>query len=183
MQEIDGRIGWYAGASVSRAGVFEARALHYDNRGEQTVFDGKQYAWLTRFDSYGLRLELPGNVHLVGQHMRGDTHMGRTMEGYEAVDVPFQTTFGLVSIPLRKHRLTLRYERFETEDVDALPSLDPNDEEGTAWTLAYLFQASDAVRLAVEVIHVEADRAVRPLLELPARTDETMLQVSWRVAF
>ena len=51
------------GASVSRSGIVEARALHYDNRGDQTVFDGKQYAWLTRFDSYGVRLEL-GDVHL-----------------------------------------------------------------------------------------------------------------------
>jgi len=182
MVEIDGRVGWYAGATVSRSGLVEARALHYDNRGDQTVFDGKQYAWMTRFDSFGLRLEL-GDVHLVAQHMRGDTHMGRTRQGYEAVDAPFETTFGLVSVPVRRHRLTFRYERFETDDDDALAVLDPNQEDGTAWTLAYAFQATDALRLAVEVLHVEADRAVRPLQGRPIGSDETLLQVSWRLAF
>jgi hypothetical protein len=183
MAEIDGRLGWYAGATLSRSGIFEARALHYDNRGDQTVFDGWQYAWLTRFDSYGLRVELPGGVHLVGQHMRGDTHMGRTLIGYEAVDVPFATSFGLLSIPVRRHRLSFRYEWFETDDTDALPLLDPNQEDGSAWMVAYAFEATDAVRLAVEVVHLEAERAVRPLQGFPLRTEETLLQVSCRVAF
>jgi hypothetical protein len=183
MLEVDGRIGWYAGATLSRSGVFEARALHYDNRGDQTVFDGWQYAWRTRFDAYGVRIVLPGDIHLVGQHMRGDTHMGRTLAGYEAVDVPFETSFGLLSIPARRHRLTLRYERFETRDEDALPALDPNEEDGTAWTAAYSFEATDAMRLALELIHVEADRVVRPLQGFPLRSEETLVQLSWRVAF
>jgi len=183
MVEVDGRLGWYAAVSVRRSGVFEARALHYDNRGDQTVFDGHQYAWKTRFQAYGLKIELPGNVHLLGQHMRGDTHMGVTRAGYEAVDVPFYTTFGLVSIPAGRHRFTARYERFETEDDDALPMLDPNTEDGSAWTVAWLFDATDAVRLAVEVLHVEADRDVRLLQGLPLHSDETQLQVSWRLAF
>ena len=115
--------------------------------------------------------------------MRGDTHMGRTLTGYEAVDVPFATSFGLLSIPVRRHRLSFRYEWFETDDTDALPLLDPNQEDGSAWMVAYAFEATDAVRLAVEVVHLEAERAVRPLQGFPLRTEETLLQVSCRVAF
>lgn len=183
MVEIDGRVGWYAGGSLEHSGRFELRGLHYDNRGDQTVFDGKQYAWLTRFDAFGLRVELPRGIELVGQHLRGDTHMGRTPTGAEAVMVPFQTTYGLLSVPIRRHRLTVRYERFKTEEEDALPDLDPNDESGSAWTAAYVFEATEQQRIAVEVIRVEADRRIRPLQGFPESTDETLVQVSWRIAF
>lgn len=184
MVEIDGRVGWYAGARVARSGTFEARALRYDNQGLQTVFDGFQYAWLTRFSAFGLRWELPGGSHLVAQHLRGDTHMGRTPSGEEAVLVPFETTYGLVSVPIRRHRLTLRYERFETGDRDVLPSsLDPNQENGSAWTGCYMYEPTAQQRLAVELIRVEAERAVRPLQGFPLSTTETLLQLSWRIAF
>lgn len=183
MVEIDGRIGWYAAALVKRSGRFEARALRYDSRGKQTVFDGKQYAWLTHFDAFGLRLELPRRVQLIGQHLRGETYMGKTPTGDTLVAVPFRTTFGLVSVPIRRHRLSFRYERFRTEDEDVLPVLDPNDEHGSAWTACYAFEPTERQRLALEVIHVEADRAVRPALGLPLHETETLLQASWRIAF
>lgn len=183
MVEIDGRIGWYAGATVKRSGLFEARALRFDNRGEQTVFDGWQYAWMTRLSAFGLRLELPGRIHVLGQHMRGDTHMGRTPTGEEAVVVPFRTTYGLISVPVRRHRLSLRYERFRTEDEDVMPDLDPNDEDGSVWTACYAFEATPRQRLALEVIRVEADRTVRPALGAPLHGEETLVQVSWRTAF
>jgi len=183
MVEIDGRVGWYAGASLRRQGVGEARALRYDNRADQTVFDGWQYAWLTRFSAFGLRVELPRGITLLGQHMRGDTHMGRTPAGMEAVLVPFETSYALISVPIRRHRLTLRYDRFETDDTDALPELDPNGESGDAWTAAWIFEATDQIRIAVEAIRVDADRDVHLLQELPRSTEETLIQVSWRLAF
>src|SRR5262249_32583188 len=97
--EIDRRIGWYPGATAQRSGVFEARALHYDNEGDQTVFDGKQYAWMTHFNAFGLRVELPGRVHVLGQYMDGATYMGRTPDGQDLVDTSFSTAYGLVSAP------------------------------------------------------------------------------------
>jgi hypothetical protein len=183
MVEVDGRVGWYAGATVKRAGVFEARALRYDNRGLQTVFDGKQYAWLTRFDSFGLRVELPGRVHVLGQYLSGDTHMGRTPAGEEAVVVPFYAAYGLASVPVRRHRLSVRYDWFRTEDKDALRDLDPNDEDGSAWTASYAFEATKNLRFAAEVIRIESDRTMRPLLGAPLHAEETLLQVSWRTSF
>lgn len=181
--EIDGRIGWYAGAAMRRAGAFEARALRYDNQGERTVFDGKQYAWETRFNAFGLRVELPGRVHVLGQYMDGATYMGRTPAGEDAVDVPFTTAYALVSVPARRHRLSLRYDWFRTEDHDVLTGFDPNDEKGSAWTACYAFEATSRLRLAVEVIRLESDRTVRPLLGLPLHLEETLLQVSWRTDF
>lgn len=181
--EIDGKLGWYAAAAARRSGVFEARALRYDNRGKQTVFDGKQYAWFTRFNAFGLRVELPGRVHVLGQYMSGSTYMGKTPEGNDAVDVPFRAAYGLLTIPYRRHRLSVRYDWFRTEDHDVLAELDPNDEDGSAWTACYAFEATSRLRLALEVIRVESDRRVRPLLGGPLHAEETLLQVSWRTAF
>jgi hypothetical protein len=181
--EIDGRIGWYAAASAKRSGVFEARALHYDNEGDQAVFDGKQYAWLTRFNAFGLRVELPGRVHLLGQYMDGATYMGRTPAGEDLVDVPFAAAYGLVSAPVGRHRFSARYDWFRTEEHDLLTDFDPNSEDGSAWTACYAFEATPHLRLAAEVVHVESDRAVRPLLGSPLRLEETLFQVSWRTDF
>jgi hypothetical protein len=183
MVEIDGRVGWYAGATVRRSGVFEARALRFDNRGLQTAFDGKQYAWKTRFNSFGLRVELPGRVHVLGQYMEGDTHMGRTPAGGEQVLVPFYAAYGLASVPVRRHRLSVRYDWFRTEDRDVLPDLDPNGEDGSAWTACYAFEATRSLRFAAEVIRVESDRAMRPLLGGPPHAEETLVQLSWRTSF
>jgi hypothetical protein len=183
MVEVDGRIGWYGGAAVKRSGRFEARALRYDNRGLQTVFDGQQYAWMTRFNAFGVRVELPGRVQVLGQYMEGDTHMGRTPAGEEAVVVPFYAVYGLVSVPLRRHRLSVRYDWFRTEDEDGLGDLDPNAEDGEAWTACYAFEATKGLRFAAEVIRVESDRAIRPLLGDPLHAAETLLQVSWRTSF
>jgi hypothetical protein len=181
--EIDGRIGWYAGASARRSGVFEARAMRYDNEGDQIVFDGKQYAWMTRFNAFGLRVELPGRVHVLGQYMDGDTHMGRTPAGEEAVVVPFRTAYGLLSVPVSRHRFSIRYDWFETDDADVLTAFDPNDEDGSAWTACYAFEATPHQRIALEVVRVESDRAMRPLLGFPLHLEETLVQVSWRTAF
>lgn len=181
--EVDGRIGWYAGVAAKRTGVVEARALFYDNRADQTVFDGKQYAWWTHFNTFGLRLELPGRVHVLGQYMDGETYMGKTPADENQVEVPFRTVYGLVSVPYRRHRLSVRYEWFETEDHDVLPVLDPNAEDGSAWTACYAFEATPRQRIALEVVYVESDRAVRPLLGLPLHAEETLVQLSWRTSF
>ena len=181
--EIDGRVGWYAGASLHGGGRFDARALHYDSRGKQTVFDGKQYAWLTRFDAFGLRIELPQRIVLLSQHLRGETVMGKAPDGQDLVRAPFQTTYALLSVPLRRHRLSLRYERFLTRDQDALTALDPNQEDGDAWTACYAFEPSLRQRLALELVHVEAERAARRGAGLQPLARETLFQASWRIAF
>lgn len=181
--EIDGRIGWYAGATVKRSGTYEARALRYDNRGDRTVFDGKQYAWQTHFNAFGLRVELPGRIHLLGQYLKGETYMGQTPTGDAAVEVPFRAAYGLVSVPVRRHRLSVRYDWFRTEDEDVMTELDPNDEDGSAWTACYAFEAAKGLRFAAEVIRVESDRTVRPLLGGPRHAEETLLQLSWRTSF
>jgi hypothetical protein len=109
--------------------------------------------------------------------------MGRTSAGGAAVDVPFKAAYGLVSAPVGRHRFSVRYDWFQTEDHDVLNDFDPNNEDGSAWTACYAVEATRHIRLAAEVVHVESDRAMRPLLGSPFHLEETLFQVSWRTDF
>jgi hypothetical protein len=181
-REIDGRLGYYVAASWKKAGVLDARAVHFDNRGRPTDFDGRQYAWHTTFDSAALRLQWRG-LELLGQYLWGSTEMGALIQGRTAVDAPFYTAFGMASVVRGRHRLTARYDDFEVEDRDAYQTEDPNAQRGHAWTAAYSFRTGESHRLAVEVVRVESDRAARADLGLPVHATETVGQASFRVKF
>lgn len=183
IREVDGRLGWYAGASWRWPAVLEARAHYYDNRGDPTAFDGRQYAWYTEFWNLGLRLELPGPVELVGQRLFGETAMGAAPEGGHKVDNWYATTYGLLTAKAGRHRVSLRYDRFEVEDRDALRVEDDNDEDGEAWTAAYLVETGQHHRLAFEWTRIVSDRAARASLGLPAHAEEDLFQASFRLLF
>jgi len=115
--------------------------------------------------------------------MRAAIASGKTADGQDLVRAPFQTTYALLSVPLSRHRLSLRYERFLTRDRDALPALDPNQEDGDAWTACYAFEPSERQRLALELVRVEAERAARNAAGLQPLARETLFQASWRIGF
>jgi hypothetical protein len=181
-REIDHRPGYWVAASWAAAGVFDLRALHYDNCARQTeVYDG-QYAWHTRFDSVAVRVSGRG-LELLGQYMSGTTRMGAVVQGHPLVDAPFRTVYGMASAVHGRHRLTARYDDFEVEDRDVHTLDDPNAERGHAWTAAYALRIGESHRLAFEVLRVTSDRAARASLGLPTRTDETQAQASLRLKF
>ena len=178
-QEIDGRIGYYAGGSWTSGGHLELDGLYYNNRGEPTAFDGWQYAWDTSFVNAGLRLTLPRRVELLGQYMEGETYMGRAPR----VEARYRTAYGLASWAFRRHRVSVRYERFDVKDRDDLVALDDNNEDGEAWTGAYVFQTDQGHRLALELLRIESDRPARASLGMPTHAEETLLQASVRIVF
>jgi hypothetical protein len=182
IREIDGRLGWYAGGSWRWPSVLDARALHYDNRGQPDVFDGRQYAWHTRFNSVGLRLELPGPVEALGQHLWGDTGMGPTAQGLRA-ELDFEASYALLTAKAGRHRFTVRWDRFETVDLDFNQSLDDNDEDGEAWTAAYLVDTGTHHRLALEWMHITSTRPMRAALRLAPEAEEDVIQASFRLLF
>jgi hypothetical protein len=181
-REIDGRIGYYLGASYKKTGRLDVRTLWYDNRGTQATFDGFQYAWKTRFASAAARLQA-GSLELLGQYLAGQTAMGRLPDGRPLVDNDFDTAFGMASVAFGRHRVSARYDRFDVQDVDDFHVEDPNDEEGHAWTAVYALRTGEAHRVAVEVVQVESERAVRRDLGWPVRAKETMVQASFRLSF
>jgi hypothetical protein len=183
VREVDGRAGYFAGGEARLFGSLRVRALRWDNRGDVTAFEHQQYAWATRMDAFGLSLELPGNVLLLAQHARGLSDMGRMPDGSAAVGVEPRATYVLLTAGFGRHRVSARWDTFEAGEDDALPALDDNREDGTAWTAAYLIRIGERHRAALEVLSVESTRPARLDLGLPARERDTLVQASLRLMF
>jgi hypothetical protein len=183
IREVDGRLGYYAGAAWSMDGVFDLRASFWDNDADPAVFDGFQYGWYTQFLSAGGRVRLPGRVEVVAQYLDGATEMGRAPDGSPVVDNAFRAGFVLATAAAGRHRLTARWDAFEVFDQDAFLAEDPNAEDGTAWTAAYQVTLGNTARLALEWLRVDSTRAARPDLGLAAKATEDQLQASLRLMF
>jgi hypothetical protein len=185
--ELDGRTGWYAAGEWGYLDRSVVRALHYDNRGDPTVVDKGQWAWWTRFDRLGWQLRLTDRWDVVAQALRGSTRM----DGFEGplVDNEFAAASVLVSGSWGAHRATVRYDRFEVDDLDTTPD-DPNDEEGDSWTAAWQLTPprgwfpprAGRLQLVAELLHVRSRRDARELFGGEASEDETLFQlaVQWR---
>lgn len=157
--DLDGRVGWST-SLVYRA--FEAGSLTatlYDNRGDRELHRG-EYAWATTFyqlgADYGFEIG-NGRIDLAAEWMWGETGMGIPSEAH--VDVDFQAGYGLVSWSGGSWRATVRWDDFETVDRDRAVAYDPNDGEGSAWTLALFFQPSEGPwRWGLEYLDLDAER-------------------------
>ena len=181
IREVDGRLGYHAGLAWSTDGLLELRASRWDNRADPAAFDGFQYGWYTEFWSAGARVRLPRGAEAIAQLVDGTTEMGKEADGTLKVDNRFRAAFVLLTGALGRHRLTGRYDWFDVADRDT--TADPNAEEGSAWTVAYLVRWTDAARVAVEWLQVTSTRDARADLGLAPRARETLLQASLRLVF
>jgi hypothetical protein len=153
-RDLDGRPGWAAWARWEAPERALLQATHLDNRGDRGLYDG-EYAWETAMDQLGAELHLPAAFVLAAEGVRGETGMGRA-GAFAQLD--FAAWYLLASWHPRRVRLTLRYDRFETTDRDRLATTEDNDEDGRAWTAAFLWDTTDSLRLAVELLDLAADR-------------------------
>jgi hypothetical protein len=183
IREVDGRLGYYAGLGWAMDAGHELRAMFWDNNADPAAFDGYQYGWYTEFWSLAARVGLPGDAVLLAQYMDGTTEMGDEGGGVPAVDNRFRSAYALLSAGFGRHRLSARYDWFDVEDRDIYVVEDPNDEDGHAWTAAYLLMLHDTTRLAVEWLRVTSDRPSRLDLGLDPAATETQVQASVRIAF
>ena len=96
----------------------------------------------------------------------------------------------LLSYARGAHRGSLRYDRFSVDDLDSTPD-DPNEEEGDAWTGAWLFAPparflrwlpAGTVRLVGEILRVESRRPAREIFGEPESLTENQIQIAlqWR---
>jgi hypothetical protein len=171
--EIDDRAGYYAGIEGRYSDRVVVRALHYDNRANPAAFDSAAYAWDTRFNSVGLRVESDDGWTAIVQYLDGVTYV-------EDSGWPFRARFALVSRQLHNHRLSVRYDSFavysESTDGDG-------SQQGHAWTAAYVFEPNTHWRFTLEWLRVTSDTANRALeLGLPRLATETQVQAAVRFA-
>ena len=101
----------------------------------------------------------------------------------EAVDVYYRTWYLLASATRGPHRLSVRYDWFQVRDDDRYGVVDPNDEKGDAWTVAWSFELDRRTSVLLELLSVDSTRPARSLVGLPERARETLVQVGVRGRF
>jgi hypothetical protein len=183
IREIDGTIGYYAGATLRALGRLEVETLRYDNRADPMSFDGKQYGWATSFWNSGARLRLPVGLDVLGQYMTGQTAMGITPDGIPMGVAGYETWYVLGSELLGPVRLSVRYDAFSTEDRDIFVAQDNNNEDGHAWTAAVMVKAGDHLQVMGEWLRVDSTRPFRADLGIPVTAKEDLLQIGVRFSF
>lgn len=175
-REVDGRLGYYAGANVNVGARQELAALHYDNRADPLPVKDGQYAWRTRFDHVSAVWRPGAGWEFLAQAMRGDTLMGPN-----AVAFDFQSWYALASHRLGPGTAALRYDRFSTTEHDDLPG-DPNNETGHGVALAYNWPLSRSLAVMTELLEVQSERPSRVLVrEQPGQTERSFTaSLRWR---
>jgi hypothetical protein len=176
-KEIDSRPGYYVGAHVRYLDRAELRFMHYDNRADPAQFDEgiNDFAWLTYFDSFGLRIETTGGWTLISQWLGGETSI---MEG-STEEWEFESSFVLLSKSIGRHRFTGRADWFDTDQVESdWPS--PFEESGDALTIGYGFEYDRHWSLAVEALQIKSDVSTRATIGEPTRATEKQLQLQVR---
>jgi hypothetical protein len=181
-REIDNRIGYYVNGEWAAGNRFLLRLTHYDNRADPESYEDGQFGWKTDFNHAGFQATLPGDVGVIGQWMKGATVWGRFFNGVRAVDADFYSEFLLLTKALDRHRVSVRYDRFNVRENDGFP-LDNNSEYGHAWTVAYQYKASQYAQLALEWLQIDTYREAWEYFGLEESRTESQLQASLRLRF
>lgn len=120
---------------------------------------------------------LPFRFERHAQWLQGTTQVGATYAGEPAVKDRFSSGFTLLTRSIGRHRLTMRYEQFEVDDLNGASGPGDNRESGSALTLAYGLEVRDDQTLMAEVIRVNSDRARRA----GTATDESLTETQWQL--
>ncbi len=157
--EIDGRAGVYVGVEARYLDRVVVRALHYDNRADPAALDSGtgELAWLTRFNSAGIRVESAIGWTAIAQWLKGETFV---QPDTIRLGFPFEAKFLLVSKRIGRHTLSARYDKFEVL-TDFSSTEGDGAQYGHAWTLAYLFEPSAHWRFTLEWLDVRTDSSAR----------------------
>jgi hypothetical protein len=173
--EIDGRVGWYAGASWDEIGIGHLDILYYNNEADPTA-EREQVAWDTTFWNIGLSTEI-GPVTLIAQGMRGRTFFQPSARWRE---LWFESAFLLAGWNINESwRIAGRAEVFSANEARPTPSL-LMSEYGHAFTAAINYLPNDWLRVTGEYIRVDSTRRQRTLDGLPANAIEDQFQLSLR---
>jgi hypothetical protein len=150
--EIDGIVGWYAGATWQLPGIVKLSVTRYDNQGEPEAVAGRDQAWRTKFWNFGARTQF-GPLVLIAQQMSGYTEI--EVRGIEN-STKFQSGFLLASYDMNEWRVSLREDLFQTRRLRATNN--NWNEDGTATTGAISWTGLEGVRLTAEIIAMNTRR-------------------------
>ena len=163
--ETDHRAGYYVGGTLERGQQLRVRALYYDNRTDPNTYNDGQWGWHTRFTSIAVQASLPMDFGLIMQWLDGSSVTWDVPTLGPVVDINYHAAFAELTKAFMNQRLTVRYDRFGVDDEDIFP-MDPNGENGHAWTASYQWQISRQWLVSVEQLWIEGHRTARTLLGL-----------------
>ena len=98
------------------------------------------------------------------------------------VDTEYDSKYLLLTKSLDKHRLSLRYDKFEVTQNDDTDE-DNNSEDGHAWTVAYQFNHSKNISFAAEWLSIKTHHCGWTYYDVSPTNTESQLQVSVRLKF
>jgi hypothetical protein len=186
--EVDRNPGYYGGLAWRHHDRLEVRALHYDNRGNPTAeTQSGFYAWRTRFDSAGARLEPDAHWTFIAQYLDGDT----ASQGYDEYssdeytplfDMRYRAAFALASYEWGRERLTARYDEFHTHQVSGFDG-PPSDQDGHAWTFAWSYELGEHWQFVAEYIRASSSFPPRTELDESVFDTQTQVQIAARYRF
>lgn len=175
--EIDGRVGWYAGATWQMPVWGKLSVLRYDNEGDPMDRSSRDAAWDTRFWSVGYRNSF-GPLTILAQALRGDTVIaGPTFVSH----TKFQSLYGLASYDWESWRFSIREDLFATRRANATNNT--WSEDGDAFTAAVSYAPRDWLRLTGELIAMDSRRGEYVPAGLGLNRTDTQFQFSTRFFF
>lgn len=179
--EIDGRLGWYAGFAVDAPAYGKGTLLYYDNRADPTReedYAGREvYAWRTRFWSAGGQTRI-NDIVLAAQAMHGSTAF-EPVPGL-LLDTRFNAGYLLAAWERGAWRPAIRIDGFQLRQLPDFLSA-PLSEHGNALTVALNWRPVDWLRVTGEWLRVDSRRDQRTLAGLQPRQIDRQLQLSLRL--
>jgi len=182
VRELDGRAGYYGRLDWRLPSRVALNAVYYDNNGDMTSVDQRQWAWETRFLNLGGRFDVDRHTWLIGQAMSGSTYMGFKRGPSVWVDVDFASAYLMAVRGYGRSTVSVRADVFSTSNQ---PFAAPERYSETGWaaTTDYKFALTQNVALLGEVLHVWSDRPSRILTGSDPRQSQTTFQASARISF
>lgn len=149
-RQIDGRAGYYGGMDLEYPGRLVITALRYDNRADPSASDpvAHVFAWHTSFNSAGARLEYGAGWTLIAQWLAGQTEIAPAGSPHKW---PFNARYALLSKRFGRHMLSARYDQFEVDSWNVEPD---GQQNGHAWTVAYVFDPGESWTVTLEWLQV-----------------------------
>jgi phosphate-selective porin len=122
---------------------------------------------------------MPSNTTLIVQALQGDTSVGASADGRGALIGEYWSYFLLASQQLGAHRVSARYDRMVTESVRGAQFFN-SAQTAIGWTFAYLWDASNAWQLGLELVEIHGSVQYRARRGLPAQGNERNVQLAIR---
>jgi len=175
--EIDGRVGWYAGATWQLPGIVKLSATRYDNEGDPAAFTTRDMAWRTTFWNFGARTQV-GPLVLIAQQMSGFTSV--TVRGTNNA-TKFQSGFLMASYDLDDWRFSVREELFQTRRRAATNNNWNEDGDATTGAISYL--GWDGIKLTAEIIAMNSRRGEYVAAGMPYQRNDVQVQFDSKFFF